>query len=287
MARVTLIRPPTILSRWAHTTPTCPPIGLAYLASSLRDAGHSVQVIDAVGEDIFKMTPIDGAPSHLSHGLTFDAILARVDPTTDLIGLSCMFTNEWPQARRLIARLRRDHARVPIVGGGEHFTAMPEESLDRSPGLDVCVMGEGEETIQELVAVLTGGGRPLDAVAGIALRAHQAVTRTPARARIRNVDDIPTPDWSSIPLANYLDHGFGFGVNRGRSMPLIATRGCPYECTFCSSPTMWTTRWVARDPERVIAEMKEYIEQFGAQNFDFNVYRTQFFGHRLTLRRPA
>jgi pyruvate-formate lyase-activating enzyme len=72
--------------------------------------------------------------------------------------------------------------------------------------------------------------------------------RTAPRARIRDVDDIPAPRWDLTPIERYLDGGFSFGVDRGRTMPLLATRGCPYSCTFCSSPKMWTTRYTTRRP---------------------------------------
>jgi radical SAM superfamily enzyme YgiQ (UPF0313 family) len=52
-------------------------------------------------------------------------------------------------------------------------------------------------------------------------------------------------------------------------MPMLATRGCPYECTFCSNPEMWTTRWIARNPTKVLDEMRLYQERYGATNFDF------------------
>ena len=61
----------------------------------------------------------------------------------------------------------------------------------------------------------------------------------------------------------------GLGVDRGRSMPMLATRGCPYQCTFCSSPLMWTTRWTARAPLEVVREMQHYIEKYHVDNFDF------------------
>lgn len=77
------------------------------------------------------------------------------------------------------------------------------------------------------------------------------------------------PAWDLVPIERYLDRGLGFGVNRGRSMPMLATRGCPYQCTFCSNPEMWTTRWYARDPEQVLDEIQAYRERYGATNFDF------------------
>ena len=72
-----------------------------------------------------------------------------------------------------------------------------------------------------------------------------------------------------MPIENYLERGYGFGVNRGRSLPVMASRGCPYQCTFCSNPSMWTTRWIARDPDLLLDEIKEYQLRYNVENFDF------------------
>ena len=74
---------------------------------------------------------------------------------------------------------------------------------------------------------------------------------------------------SLVPVENYLDKGLSYGVNRGRSMPMIASRGCPYQCTFCSNPQMWGTRWLARDPIKVIEEIETYIARYKISNVDF------------------
>ena len=267
MALVTLVRPPTIVAKWAHTTPTCPPIGLAYLAGSLQQAGHRVNVLDAVGENVSQMLPVEDN-RFLSHGLSADEIADRIDPESLVVGVSCMFSHEWPQTRTVINRLREQLPHAAIVAGGEHITALPAFSLEDCAALDYCVVGEGEETMTELVGALAAG-QPAHSVAGVVSRLDGAIHQTANRARIKQVDEIPSPAWETIPLSNYLDNGFGFGVNRGRSMPILATRGCPYQCTFCSNPSMWTTRWIARDPHLLLEEMKEYIRRYQVTNFDF------------------
>ena len=179
-----------------------------------------------------------------------------------------MFSQDWPEIRRMIAMVRHRFPSIPIVAGGEHINAVPGFTLDSTPEVDVCATGEGEETIVEIAnAVDTGSS--FDAIPGLFVRADGDTRSTGPRARIRNIDDITLPAWDLVPLDHYLDHGLGYGVNRGRSMPMLATRGCPYECTFCSSPEMWTTRWVARDPQKVLDEIYLYQERYGATNFDF------------------
>ena len=94
-------------------------------------------------------------------------------------------------------------------------------------------------------------------------RRDGALLRTEHRPRIRNVDEIPRPDWSLFPVEAYIDAAFTRGANLGRCIPILASRGCPYQCTFCSNPQMWTTIWLARQPEGVIPEMKDYITHRG------------------------
>jgi radical SAM superfamily enzyme YgiQ (UPF0313 family) len=245
-----------------------PPIGPAYLAASLRQAGHTARIIDGLGENPFEVTSLFNNKV-TAIGLRSEEIVERIEPDTDIIGVSCMFSQDWPEVARLIRLARQRFPGVPIVAGGEHITAVPDFTLESTPEVDACAIGEGEETIVDLANAVDRGAS-FDDIPGLVVRTADGGTRsTGPRGRIRTIDDIPLPAWDLVPLDNYLDHGLGYGVNRGRSMPMLATRGCPYECTFCSNPEMWTTRWIARDPVKVLDEMKLYQERYGATNFDF------------------
>ena len=157
---------------------------------------------------------------------------------------------------------------MPIVLGGEHATAVPELCLEDAPALHACALGEGEETVVELLEACVGRTALAD-VAGIVFRTPDGPRRTAPRARIRDVDRIPAPRWDLTPIERYLDGGFSFGVDRGRTMPLLATRGCPYRCTFCSSPRMWTTRYTTRAPALVVDEIEDYVHRYRVENIDF------------------
>ncbi|MFN7975667.1 MAG: cobalamin-dependent protein [Acidobacteriota bacterium] len=263
---LTLVRPPMVLSRLAHTTPTCPPIGLAYLAGSARAAGHDVGIVDAVGEDIFRYEP-RGA-KFLVHGLPAETVVARIPRNTDAVGISIMFSHEFPAARDLIQRIREAHPTLPIIAGGEHVNAVAEDTLRAAPAIDAAVTGEGEETLTDVLTAIASG-KSLEGIAGTVVRSGDRFVAGPPRRRIAAIDAIPEPAWDLTPISAYLDNEKGFGVNRGRSMPVLATRGCPYQCTFCSSPAMWTTRWIARDPEKLLAEMERHLALYAIDNFDF------------------
>ncbi len=274
MSRVILIRPPMIVVRLVQSRSTCPPLGLGYIASSLREAGHEVKIIDAVGESIFQMTPINNG-RHIIHGLTPDEIVERVDDNFDIIGVSAMFSVEWPLAYQVIKKLKLRFPHKPIICGGEHVTATASWILKNFQEVDACVLGEGELHFTRLVGALSlgenGEGLPAVITKSNPIKPHRSgpVDKYLFNLRVHDIDDIPLPAWDLIRLEEYLDHNFGYGVNRGRNMPMLATRGCPYQCTFCSSPQMWSTRWVARKPEKVLSEMELYLDRYKAENFSF------------------
>jgi len=224
--------------------------------------------IDSIGEAPLKFSPAERT-KFVIRGLTPREITDRATGIqADVIGCSIMFTHEWPEAKRTIRLLRHTHPHAFIMAGGEHVTGAPELSLEDCSELDACVLGEGEETAVQVVSVLENG-QSLRVVNGIVFRDGNRIVRTPPRSRTRNIDSFAPPDWHVFPIEPYLDNELGFGVNRGRSMPILATRGCPYECTFCSSPFMWTTKWLARDPDAVLDEMQAAIRTYNVSNFDF------------------
>jgi radical SAM superfamily enzyme YgiQ (UPF0313 family) len=200
-------------------------------------------------------------------GLTLDQVVARVPVDTTVVGISCMFSTLWPLTNRVAHAVREKFPDVLMVLGGEHGTAVPDHVLSASP-FDVVVLGEGEETFVELLRA-HAARRPLAEVKGIALRADGGVVKTGLSARRKDVDAIAPPDWDAFPIGEYIDRHQINGINLGRSMPILGTRGCPFQCTFCSNPGMWTQRWIARDPKRLADEMERYVEKHGARNFDF------------------
>ncbi len=233
----------------------------------LIEAGHTVVILDAVGEAPQQVTPLF-ADKMLGIGLLISEVVENLPKQTDLIGISAMFSGEWPYIHQLIKAVKKAMPSTPIVGGGEHFTAVPEFVLESCPEVDYCILGEGEETLVEIADRLATPEKMIT-VTGLALRQNGQSIRTPPRQRIRQIDNLPWPAWNLIPLENYLAKGLGYGVNRGRSMALVATRGCPYQCTFCSNPVMWTQRWLARKPELVLDEIEYYLEKYEATNIDF------------------
>ncbi len=267
MSRVTVIRTPTVFSRDSYSVPIVPPLGPAYLAASLRQAGHDVRVIDGVGEGISRVG-VTSRPKLWYQGLSITEIIGRVDPQTQLLAVSSMFSQEWPHVEELLAGLAAAHPRIPIVVGGEHATAAWDYILETSPAVTCVGLGEGEETLCD-VARWVGEETDLGAIAGIAYRDHGRPVVCEARKRVTDIAHLPRPAWDLVPIEAYLSNGYGHGIDLGRSMPILATRGCPFQCTFCSNPMMWTTRYVMRGVPDVVDEIEDYLREFRASNVDF------------------
>ncbi|MCA8942030.1 MAG: B12-binding domain-containing radical SAM protein [Planctomycetes bacterium] len=269
MLRVLLIRPPFVLPKSArlanHGTP---PLGVAYLAGTLKREGHQVTCIDAFGEkpQCFRSFGYDDL---LINGLDKYEIAQRVPEDVDLIAVSCMFSNEWIYSREVIREVHKRFPNVPVIAGGEHITADTEQAFKDCPELSLVALGEGENTIIEIADALDNG-KSLYGIPGTAyVDEFGQLQRGADRGRIREISELAWPSWEEMPLEAYLSRGLGYGCQGKRSMPMMASRGCPYECTFCSNPSMWTRRWVARDVEDVIAELKFYIERYQIEHFDF------------------
>ena len=265
---ITLINPPGIktFSGLQMHTPN-PPLGLAYVAAALTEAGFPYRVIDATGEALHAVSPYPDRDDFLVQGLTLDEIVHRIDPETDVVGISCMFSTLWPLTHRVAVAVREKFPDALLVLGGEHGTAVPDHVLATSP-FDVVVLGEGEDTFVGLLQA-RAEGRPLDTVQGLAFRRNGQVVTTGLSARRRDIDEIPAPAWDVFPIGEYIARHQTNGINLGRSMPMLGTRGCPFRCTFCSNPSMWTQRWIARDPKRLVDEMEHYAQKYRVTNFDF------------------
>ena len=145
-----------------------------YIASDIHD---DVEALD-------KFTPGSHVPNGLRHGLLDEEIIDRIPADTELIGVSAMFSQQWPLDRELIRSIRAAFPRTPIVIGGEHATALPEYCLMDSPGTDFIVLGEGELTLVDLVSCIETDG-DLEEVNGLYLRRGGELVRTESRKRIR------------------------------------------------------------------------------------------------------
>ncbi len=266
--KICLINPSRLMKPMSATMKPSPSLGLAFIAGALKREGHLIQIIDSLAEAPDQYIAFKN--DIVLNGLSETEIADLIEPDTEVIGLSLMFSGNWLHNRILIDYLGRRFPAARILAGGEHLSAAPEMCIEQTRSLEICICGEGEETVVEVVKAVESRG-DLSQIPGIVYRNEDDTpTRTPTKKRIREVEDIAWPAWELFPLEKYKQHGIIYGVDRNvYSLPLMATRGCPYECTFCSSPQMWGTRYFMRSPQDVVNEIVFFRNKFKVTNFDF------------------
>jgi anaerobic magnesium-protoporphyrin IX monomethyl ester cyclase len=260
---VTFVRGPIVASTGAVNNEAVPSISLAYLSGALQQAGYPLAWVDAIADGLGRYWPLDAFPGYQCQGTTIAEIVAAVPAETGVIAVNAMFSGEWPVTRMLAKALRARFPQAVLVIGGEHATALTEFSLRDCPDVDVCVRGEGEWIFLDLLNKLSHG-TPLAEIEGIGyLNAQGHYCQPTGLLRARDADKVPWPHWPDGYLERFWKAGKSAGVLTARDMPMIVSRGCPYQCTFCSSPQMWTTRYVLRDVGEVVAEIKSHIARYG------------------------
>jgi anaerobic magnesium-protoporphyrin IX monomethyl ester cyclase len=265
---VQIIRPFSVSSKTTYSAPITLPIGPAYLASVLEKAGYRVEAIDGIGEDIFsiKRSPCD---AYNLHGMSIQKILERLNLEAAVIGVSLMFSQEWLIQRDLINAIAKHCPNAVIVVGGEHVTALPEYVLRDCPVINFAITGEGELSFLNLVHNIFTG-KPTNQLPGCAFLDQDGTFISNGLSnRIDAIDELPRPAWHLYPVENYFIDIWTMGVSKGRNMPILGTRGCPYQCTFCSNPTMWTTRYKMREVQSVVDEIEDLIKTYDANSLDF------------------
>lgn len=226
------------------------PIGLSILGAVLKNAGHGVEVFDAS----FLKSPAERFRSLLR---------AR---KFDFIGMSLMTTMAAAAAE--FSRIaKKEQPDSKIIAGGPHPTVMTEHTL-KEIGADVCVVGEGEETLPELVS----GSQPENTPGAAALFGDE-IRFGPPRAPIQYLDPLPFPDFPLFDTKKYIDSWFSLdGVSpRSRGVNIIATRGCPFSCAFCQ-PTLRRIfgNTVRRHSPEYIAELVgSLVSKFRINSFMF------------------
>ena len=216
------------------------PLGVGFLGTLLKQAGHDVRIFDQ---------NVEG----LEDSLLFD-LVARFQP--DLVGFS-VITPNYPVARRQIRKLREIRPDVHILAGGVHATLFPEDLL--ADGVDVVVLGEGEPVIVELLARLEQG-HPFDDLTGLVFRDQDGrVAKTPGRSKVTALDELPFIDRTLYDLPRYTHHS------------MLASRGCPHHCTFCCNytGTVRSDGVAIRLYDRVISEIEHLRDVYGAKEIFF------------------
>lgn len=193
--------------------------------------------------------------------LTPEATLAELSGDAVCLGVTVLTGKPILDALRASRAVKRRNPKLPVVWGGFHPSLLPEQCL-ASPAVDVCVIGQGEETFREVVQKLSAR-ESLEGVAGIAFKREGAVVTNPARP-FQNVNSFPRADFGLVDMERY------FGFRGARRLDYCSSQGCPFECSFCADPMVYKQRWSGLGAPRVVAEIAEHARRYRLDQVFFN-----------------
>jgi anaerobic magnesium-protoporphyrin IX monomethyl ester cyclase len=232
--------------RWSHGS-TMPALGLLYLAAVLEQNRIDVEVVPS---DVLDLTWQD---------------LARKIETErpDIVGITTTTENRF-QSFRLAQVAKAAYPKTFVVMGGPHFRVTNYDTLSHIPAIDGVVSGEGEMTMVELAQAIAARDA-LSKVSGLTFRNDGHIVENPPRALISDLNALPLPARHLIPWEKY---NFRLEIPGQGMQPagnLMTSRGCPFCCTFCATPTNWGRAVRGLSPENVLKEVELLVERYGAK----------------------
>jgi radical SAM superfamily enzyme YgiQ (UPF0313 family) len=225
---------------WAAMQPY-PPLGALYAASYLRDRGHRVGLFDAMLAESEGEWDRSLAQSH-------PKIAVLYEDNFNYLSKMCLLRMR--EAAFAMAGMARRRGCTVIVGGSD---ASDHAQAYMDAGADYVLVGEGEETLGELLDVLLkSSNTPLDSILGLAYSENGELRTNPRRPDLKDLDALPFPAWDLVDIDRYraiwqTHHGY-------YSMNVATSRGCPYHCNWCAKP-IWGQRYHVRSAANVADEI--------------------------------
>jgi radical SAM superfamily enzyme YgiQ (UPF0313 family) len=239
--KIALVNTPLLEGAGDH--PLFAPLGLAYMAAVLEQNNFEVKVFDC---------PIYG----IDHE-NLKKELSAYQP--NIVGVGAM-TQTYESALKTAYAAKEVCPDAKIVMGGPHATFQDKEILTQEKVVDIIVRGEGEETLLELAK--QPDLQNIGDIKGITYRNGGEIVQTPTRPFIKDLDALPRPDYKQIPIEKYR-------INGKRILPIISSRGCPFQCSFCVASEMFGRTFRARSPKNVLDEIEWLKNDYGAEGIQF------------------
>ncbi len=223
------------------------PIGPLSIASILEENGYNVKFFDYQTAEI-------------KDSLDPNSFLSYISTSSQIIGIGCYF-NLLPTVLLAIEQIKSKYPEKIIILGGPGPSSVAKKILENFKSVDIIVIGEGEETIIEVMSSLkdqiSSFKDGLKNVKGIAFRDHTGVHVNPPRPRINDLDSLPLPAYSKISFKDYTSIG------------IMSSRGCPLHCSFCAVAPLWGNTNRERSLNNILQEIKTLYEIYGIEYIRF------------------
>ncbi len=241
-------------------------LGLGYVGGYIEQFGH--EVISYI-DPMIKGGADHKVPIHTKYqwthrfGISDAEIVNQIPRDTDAIGMNAPFTDSRLVLYPLTQAIKQKFPNTLLVIGGVLATTLPHQVI-RESGADIVVKGEGEIAFARIL-----NGDPVERIPGLVYRTKDGeIKENLGRSeQLRTVDDIPPPGYHFRPMQEYVIWS-PRGDRADRTLSLISSRGCPFQCEFCSIPEKGQA-WRPFTPERVLDEVKMAIDRWGVNHIEF------------------
>jgi anaerobic magnesium-protoporphyrin IX monomethyl ester cyclase len=190
------------------------------------------------------------------------------------VGISCHYQTSEKYALDLVRLVKNIDSEIVTVLGGLYVSLSHEEALIKCKELDFCISGEAERTFLSLIDEVRNGRKNYDGlqkIEGLSYRFEGIPKTVPKVNYIKNIDSIPKPARELIDLGYYMGGGkeiqlYGLGGGGKRSLSILTSRSCPYECSFCNMSAVHGPKFRHRSPMNVVDELEEMVNKYGAEH---------------------
>jgi radical SAM superfamily enzyme YgiQ (UPF0313 family) len=263
MAKIIFLTPPGgyFAERWSKKE-LIPALGIGYIASVLEQCGHAVKIIDPNAEE-----------------LSIKDIIKKIkNYEPNLVGITFTTENRF-EAFKVAKIIKKKIPFVKIALGGPHVWRTADDTLKNLNFIDYIVRGEGELTTMELLEAIEKG-KDLKNVKGLSFRSPNGIIHNPDRELIENLNEMPFPARHLYPMEKYNYYINDPNKGKRKTLNLMTSRGCPFNCNFCATPSNWGRKVRYINVERIMQEIKELVNKYKAEalwfyddTFTFNPQR--------------
>jgi len=232
---------------FAGAANTQPAFSLVSLAAVARRAGYEVTIVDASAENL-------SADETLKRLLSFKPDVVGITSTT--LGITA--------SGLLAQRIKSSAPETVVVVGGCHVSAIPVETLEEFKAFDLLVIGEGENTLLEILNSVEQNKAVPANIQGTAFRQGTYTITAKPRALMQNLDELPLPAWSLLPGFPKAFRPSPARIRRWPCASVVLTRGCPNSCTFCDR-SVFGNRCRSYSPSYAVNLLKDLRNNFGVK----------------------
>jgi magnesium-protoporphyrin IX monomethyl ester (oxidative) cyclase len=264
--KVLLVNPPQTFYPGSEPPAGNLPLGLMYIAAMLTKEGYQTEILDAFMTD----GSFQKSGEAVSVGMPFERIRQEIQRRKpDIVGVAGPFTCQIENTVKVSDVAKQVNPDVLTVVGGPHVTTVPKGFLEETRSVDIAVTGEGEFTMPEIARCFEGK-KALSEVQGIAYRQDGEVKVNSFRPFIKDLDELPYPAYDLVDMEQYLSpKKIGYRSFRNRAISMITSRGCPFNCCFCSVHLHMGRGFRAHSANYVLNHIEYVVEKFDVKNIFF------------------